>query len=80
MPATLAAASVAFTKVPYVVQWAGEMRNVMQKGDLRAYISLDSLADKPHLYALEPVEGLQGEIIILDSKPAISSVKDSRVG
>lgn len=48
---------------PYTVQWVGAQRDVM-RGDLISHISLDSLAERCHLYALGPLEQLQGEITI----------------
>jgi acetolactate decarboxylase len=54
---------------------AGAMRDVMKKGDLSAKIALSELEDKPHLYALGAVEGLKGEVLILDSKVNVSFVE-----
>ena len=56
------------------VEHAGALSNVMKKNDLSAYISLDSLSNKPHLYAVGALEGLKGEIIISNSKPIIAKV------
>lgn len=57
------------------VETVGAMRDVMQKGDLSARISLDALAGLPHLYALGPLEGLKGEITIFDGVPSIATVE-----
>ncbi len=57
----------------------GEMRTVMQKGDLSATIDLRTLADLKHLYALGPVEGLKGEVTVWDGRPSIARVVDGEV-
>lgn len=47
------------------VKVSGAMRNIMIDGDLSAHVNLDTL-DKTHLYGLGPVEGLNGEIVVID--------------
>jgi len=47
------------------IQVAGAMSNIMLKGNLTAHIDLDTMQNK-NLHALGPVEGLKGEIIVLD--------------
>lgn len=54
------------------VQIAGAMKNVMWKGELGGIIQLDSLCQKPGMYAVGPLEGLAGEILVWDSKPYVS--------
>lgn len=46
----------------------GAMKNVMWNGQLKGTIQLDTIADRQHLYGIGPLEGLQGEIMILDGK------------
>lgn len=53
---------------PVEVRVAGEMKKIMQKGDLSAHIALDTLLRQDHLYGLGPAEGIKGELLILDSK------------
>jgi acetolactate decarboxylase len=60
------------------VRWAGAQKNVMS-GDLTAHITLKSLEDLPHLYAVGPLEELKGEITILDSQTSISKVAPTGV-
>ncbi len=55
------------------VQVAGEMREIMQLAKLSATIDIDSL-DRSGVYGLGVVEGLKGEIIILDGEPYVTSV------
>lgn len=62
----------------YRVKSGGEMRTVMQKGNLDAHVDCATLRELKGLYALGPVEGLKGEITILDGKPSISTVKDGK--
>jgi alpha-acetolactate decarboxylase len=63
---------VAVTEVKY----SGALRTIMS-GNIQSVISLDSLSNKKHLYALGAVENLNGEIQIFDSKPSNSFVLDS---
>ena len=58
------------------VKHSGTLRTIMS-GNLQPVISLDSLSNKRHLYALGAVENLKGEIQIFDSKPSNSYVVDS---
>ena len=64
------------TTAPTIV---GEMRNVMQKGQLRGVIDLDSLSHTDHLYGLGPVENLAGEIMILNGIGYKATVKDGSI-
>lgn len=57
------------------VRVAGAMRNVMWKGELGGIISMDSLSKKG-FYGLGPLEGLRGELLLLDGKPIVSRVKN----
>ena len=58
------------------VKYSGALRTIMS-GNIQAVISLDSLSNKKHLYALGAVEKLKGEIQIFDGKPRNSFVVDS---
>jgi acetolactate decarboxylase len=62
----------------YWVKSASEMRNVMMKGNLDAHIDLSTLKDMKGLYALGPVEGLQGEITVIDGSPSITTLRDGK--
>ena len=46
------------------VKMAGSVKKTMWQGQLGANISLDTMADKEHLYGLGPIENLTGEIMI----------------
>lgn len=58
------------------VQHSGAMRNVMWKGELHATLKTDTLPDNRHLYGLGPVEGLKGEILILDGITYVSKIEN----
>lgn len=45
---------------------SGKAKNVMMGIDLSATVALDTLLEKQHLFALGPVDDLQGEITVLD--------------
>lgn len=54
----------------------GALRTIMS-GNIKPVISLDTLSEKNHLYALGAVDYLKGEIQIFNSKPSNSFVIDS---
>ena len=58
------------------VKVAGQMRDVMWKGDLNGKISTDSLSQYT-AYGLGPVEGLTGEVLLFEGKTFITNVIDS---
>jgi acetolactate decarboxylase len=60
------------------VRWHGAQRDVL-KGDLRGRVALDALASTSHLYALGPLEGVRGEVTILDSVPSIARIERDAV-
>ena len=49
------------------------LKNIMHHGDLSSKIDLMELENLENLYALGAVEQLKGEILIMNSKPYISS-------
>jgi acetolactate decarboxylase len=63
----------------FKVNYKGALKNLMHKGDLSAKISLSEIKDFKHLYALGAVEGLKGEVLVLNSTPFISyvAIKDT---
>ena len=52
---------------------AGAMRNVMWRGELDGIVALDSL-QQPGTYAVGPLAGLRGEILLADGVPWVSRV------
>lgn len=49
------------------------MREVMHKGDLDGKFRFDTLSNTDDLYGIGPLEGLRGEILIMDGKPLVST-------
>ena len=70
------ASNTTATKIRSVnsVKIAGAMRNVMHKGEVSGVIDLDTIKNKTHLYGLGPLEGLAGEILVIDGKGYKSTV------
>ena len=60
------------------VKWVGELHKVMMLGEDAGIIGLDTLRGKPHMYAIGPVEGLNGEITVFDGEPFIGVVRDGK--
>jgi len=58
------------------VEYSGALRTIMS-GNIQPVISLDTLSEKKHLYALGAVDNLKGEIQIFDGKPSNSFVIDN---
>lgn len=56
-------------EVPVEVSHYGVLREIMMEQKLEANADLGDLRDTPNLYALGALEGLAGEILILDSQP-----------
>lgn len=50
------------------------MKNVMWKGQLGGTIDLDTITNRKHLYGLGPLEGLRGEIMVVDGRAYASTV------
>jgi acetolactate decarboxylase len=63
------------TPNPGNVRWYGELRGIMHRNDLNAHAQLTDFAQIPHLYALGAVEGLKGEVLVLDGQPLVSQVQ-----
>ncbi len=74
-----AAVGLADDPGPAEVRYDGQMRKVMQDGDLSAAIDLRKLAKMKDLYALGPLDGLKGEVTIWDGKPSVARIRDGKV-
>lgn len=72
--AASAALALAATKEG-LVEYVGAQKNIFATGKAERVIHLSELADKKNLFAVGPVEGLDGEITIYDSKPHVSQVR-----
>jgi acetolactate decarboxylase len=60
------------------VQVTGAMKNIMQRGDLSAKLTVDTI-EKKNLFGLGPVAGLKGEMIILDGIVHTSTIADKKI-
>lgn len=54
------------------VQVMGEMRRMFTAHDIGPNVHLDRMTVDPHLYALGPVAGLQGEVTVVDGQVFVS--------
>ena len=58
----------------YELWFIGAQRETIMNGKLAAALDLKTLAGRPHLYGLGPIEQLRGEVTIADSRPALARV------
>jgi acetolactate decarboxylase len=58
-----------------LVEFSGAQKAIFATGKADRVLTLNSLADRKGLFAVGPVEGLDGEITIFDSKPYITKVR-----
>jgi alpha-acetolactate decarboxylase len=58
----------------YELWFIGAQRETIMNGKLAAALDLNTLADRPHLYGLGPIEQLRGEVTIVDGRPALARV------
>ncbi|MEO5356954.1 MAG: acetolactate decarboxylase [Nitrospirae bacterium YQR-1] len=59
------------------VEFEGAQRTFFKTGKAEAVMSLEPLSGRKSLFAIGPVDGLDGEITIFDSKPYITKVRGS---
>jgi acetolactate decarboxylase len=70
-------AAIVGSKKEGSVEYVGVQKDVFLSGKAASVISLEDLADRKGLYAMGPIDGLDGEITIFDSKPYITKVRGS---
>lgn len=63
----------------FTVEYFGALKNIMHKGDVSAHADLTDFNKTEHFYALGAIEGLKGEILVLDGVPYISSVHEEQL-
>ncbi len=63
----------------YKVKVAGEMRRIMQAGELTSVIKLDTIKNKQHLFGLGPAALLKGEIITIDGVSFLSEIVGEKI-
>lgn len=75
--AACATAGIVGAKKDGLIEYIGAQKNIFATGKTDKVISLSALADRRSLYAIGPVDGLDGEITIFDSKPYVTKVRGS---
>jgi acetolactate decarboxylase len=75
MALVTAYAAVAGAKKEGFVEFIGAQKDIFTTGKASSVISLETLSGQQGLYAMGPIDGLDGEITIFDSKPYITQVR-----
>jgi len=68
-------AAIVGAKKEGLVEYVGAQKDVFVSGKATSVVSLEDLAGKKSLYAMGPIDGLDGEITVFDSKPYITKVR-----
>lgn len=68
-------AAIVGSKKEGLVEYIGAQKTIFATGKAESVVSLADLADRKGLYAMGPIDGLDGEITIFDSKPYITKVR-----
>ncbi len=68
-------AAIVGAKKEGMVEYVGAQKDIFKTGKASSVVSLEDLAGRKGLYAMGPVDGLDGEITIFDSKPYITQVR-----
>jgi acetolactate decarboxylase len=68
-------AAIVGSKKEGLVEYVGAQKTIFATGKAESVVSLEDLADRKGLYAMGPIDGLDGEITIFDSKPYITKVR-----
>lgn len=75
--AAACAAGIVVSQKAGMVEYAGAHKEILASGRTQSVIDLKYLADRRGLYAIGPVDDLDGEITIFDSRPYIGKVRGS---
>ena len=68
-------AAIIGAKKEGLIEYVGAQKEIFKTGKAASVVSLEDLADRKGLYAMGPIDGLDGEITIFDSKPYITKVR-----
>jgi acetolactate decarboxylase len=68
-------AAIVGAKKEGMVEYVGAQKDVFVSGKAMSVVSLEDLAGRKSLYAMGPIDGLDGEITIFDSKPYVTRVR-----
>jgi len=75
---TVAGTAIALSPIKEgLIEYIGAQKDIFVSGKAASVISLEELAGRKGLFAVGPIEGLDGEITIFDSKPYITQVRGS---
>src|ERR1700688_3617583 len=58
----------------YDLSFIGSQRQTIMTGDRASHFDLRTLKGRPHLYGIGPIEGLTGEVTIVDGRPSLARV------
>lgn len=72
-------AAISGSKKEGLVEFVGAQKTIFATGKAASVLSLEELAGRKNLYAMGPIDGLDGEITIFDSKPYITKVRGSEM-
>jgi hypothetical protein len=62
------------------LSFVGAQRETIVNGKLASAIDVKTLASRPHVYAIGPIEELRGEVTIINGRPALARVaQDGKV-
>jgi acetolactate decarboxylase len=75
MTVITAYAAIVGAKKEGLVEYVGAQKDIFVSGKASSVVSLEDLAGRTGLYAMGPIDGLDGEITIFDSKPYITQVR-----
>jgi acetolactate decarboxylase len=73
--AVAAYAAIVGAKKEGLVEYVGAQKDIFKTGKAASVVSLEDLVGHKGLYAIGPIDGLDGEITIFDSKPYITQVR-----
>ena len=68
-------AAIIGAKKEGLIEYVGAQKEIFKTGKAASVVSLEDLSDRKGLYAMGPIDGLDGEITIFDSKPYITKVR-----
>jgi acetolactate decarboxylase len=58
----------------YSLSYLGSQRQTILTGDRAVHLDLLTLKGRPHLHGIGPIQGLTGEVTIVDSRPSLARV------
>jgi acetolactate decarboxylase len=68
-------AAIVGAKKEGLVEYVGAQKDIFVSGKASSVVLLEDLAGRKSLYGMGPIDGLDGEITIFDSKPYITQVR-----